>query len=242
MPLRHDLTDAERARAIDLVEEAAREPAFRLAARLATWSPASRSSSTGWPTRCRRSIFFLLAAALLVMAATLALVFRTRLRLLPLLLALGAAALTYGGWRWSAGRLTMASIAVLPVLIGLAVDYAIQFQARWDEQRAARQAAARRPRPRRPRRAGRRSRRRRWPPAAGFLVLLLSPVPMVRDFGAMLVVGIVLAFGVRADRGLRAAGPLRRPPSRPTTCRRCCLARARVSTARAGPRSARGGR
>ena len=28
----------------------------------------------------------------------------------------------------------MASIAVLPVLIGLSVDYAIQFQARFDEQ------------------------------------------------------------------------------------------------------------
>ena len=30
--------------------------------------------------------------------------------------------------------LTIAAIAVLPVLIGLAVDYAIQFQARFDEQ------------------------------------------------------------------------------------------------------------
>ena len=35
------------------------------------------------------SIFVLLAAALLLMAATLALVFRSRLRLLPLALALG---------------------------------------------------------------------------------------------------------------------------------------------------------
>ena len=32
------------------------------------------------------------------------------------------------------GSLTMASIAVLPILIGLAVDYAIQFQARFDEE------------------------------------------------------------------------------------------------------------
>ena len=38
------------------------------------------------------AIFVLLIAALLVMAATLAFVFRTRLRLLPLALALGAAA------------------------------------------------------------------------------------------------------------------------------------------------------
>ena len=31
----------------------------------------------------------------------------------------------------------MASIAVLPILIGLAVDYAIQFQARFTEARAS---------------------------------------------------------------------------------------------------------
>ena len=36
----------------------------------------------------------------------------------------------------------MASIAVLPILIGLAVDYAIQFQARFDEARAAGSLAA----------------------------------------------------------------------------------------------------
>ena len=36
----------------------------------------------------------------------------------------------------------MASIAVLPILIGLAVDYAIQFQARFGEARAERLLAA----------------------------------------------------------------------------------------------------
>ncbi len=37
----------------------------------------------------------------------------------------------------------MASIAVLPILIGLAVDYAIQFQARFDEARASGSSPAR---------------------------------------------------------------------------------------------------
>jgi hydrophobe/amphiphile efflux-3 (HAE3) family protein len=39
---------------------------------------------------------------------------------------------------------------------------------------------------------------------AGFLVLLLSPVPMVREFGALLVVGIVLAFAVALTAGFAA--------------------------------------
>ena len=41
--------------------------------------------------------------------------------------------MTFGALSLAGGSLTMASIAVLPVLIGLAVDYAIQFQARFDE-------------------------------------------------------------------------------------------------------------
>ena len=104
----------------------------------------------------------------------------------------------------------MASIAVLPVLIGLAVDYAIQLQSRWDEEpgaRGHRPGAARPP-----------ARRVAAPTiataavatAAGFLVLLLSPVPMVRGFGLLLVVGIVLAFACALTAGIAGARAGRR--------------------------------
>ena len=97
----------------------------------------------------------------------------------------------------------MASIAVLPVLIGLAVDYAIQFQARFDEARAdGLVAAAGRGRGGGARRPG--DRHRRLATAAGFLVLLLSPIPMVRGFGLLLVVGIVIAFVLALTAGLAA--------------------------------------
>ena len=69
------------------------------------------------------------------MAITLALIFGPPLRLLPLGVALAAAAITFGLLAPFGGSLTMASIAVLPILIGLAVDYAIQFQARFNEAR-----------------------------------------------------------------------------------------------------------
>ena len=99
----------------------------------------------------------------------------------------------------------MASIAVLPVLVGLAVDYAIQFQSRVDEEGARR---GRQPAPL-PARAWRRYGRSRPPraaaagptiataaaaSAAAMLVLLLSPVPMVRGFGVLLVVGVAIAL------------------------------------------------
>ncbi len=83
------------------------------------------------------SIAVLLVVALVVMAMTLLLVFRSRLRLLPLAIALAACGITFGLVSLFGGSLTMASIAVLPILIGLAVDYAIQFQSRVDEARAA---------------------------------------------------------------------------------------------------------
>ena len=60
-------------------------------------------------------------------------VFRSRPRLLPLVIALAAAGITFGLLSLVGGTLTMASIAVLPILIGLAVDYAIQFQSRAQE-------------------------------------------------------------------------------------------------------------
>jgi len=134
--LKPNLSDAERRRAIGLFRTATEQRAFRPrhgARYIVSGVPVV---SEGLADAVQRSIFVLLGAALLVMAATLAFVFRTRLRLLPLALALAAAALTFGALSVAGGSLTMASIAVLPVLIGLAVDYAIQFHARFDERRA----------------------------------------------------------------------------------------------------------
>ena len=39
---------------------------------------------------------------------------------------------------------------------------------------------------------------------AGFLALLLSPTPMVRSFGLLLVVGVAIAFGLALTAGFAA--------------------------------------
>jgi hydrophobe/amphiphile efflux-3 (HAE3) family protein len=189
--LRPDLSDAEQQRAIDLIRTATGEKVFRPekgAKYIVTGVPVV---AAGLADAVRSSIFILLGAALLLMAATLALVFNARLRLLPLALALAAAAMTFGALSVAGGDLTMASIAALPVLIGLAVDYAIQFQARYNE-------AAERGEPEPAVAAvtagGPTILTAGLATATGFLVLLLSPVPMVRGFGALLVVGIVIAL------------------------------------------------
>jgi uncharacterized protein len=207
--LRPDLTDAERDRAIDLIRTATGEKVFkpREGARyIVTGVPVV---AEGLADAIQRSIFILLGAALVLMAGTLALVFRSRLRLLPLGLALAAAAMTFGALSLAGGSLTMASIAALPVLIGLAVDYAIQFQARFDEAEARGDAE---PAVAAVAAGGPTILTAGLATATGFLVLLLSPVPMVRGFGLLLVLGIVLALGCALCAGFAALTRFRRPP------------------------------
>ena len=231
--LRPNLTDAERTRTIELVRAAVASPEFKL-------EQGGKYLTTGVPVivdglarEVRSGIFWLLGAALLVMAATLALVFRTRLRLLPLALALAAAAMTFGVLYLTGWGLTMATIAVLPVLIGLAVDYAIQSHARFDEtlerERAGPAAAAEAAASA----GGPTIATAGLATAAGFLVLLLSPVPMVSQFGALLVVGIVIGLVCAFTAGYAAlarfGGERRRPEDVPPV-----LPRLRARSARLG--------
>ena len=261
MRLRPDLNDAERARTIDLVRAATADE------RLAP-AQGARYVVTGVPVvvdalgdAVRDAIPWLLGAAILIMAATLGLVFRTRLRLLPLALALAASAITFGALSLVGGQLTMASIAVLPVLIGLAVDYAIQFQARYDELRSGggdpgggsgATGANRVTRP--PAEAAVAAARAGGPTIAtaglataiGFLVLLSSPVPMVRGFGALLVVGIFVALACALLAGfaalVRFGAPRPRPADLPPSLPRLRAAAGRLGRTPAWTALARGWR
>ena len=214
--LRPDLSEAERHRAIGLIEAAVEDT-----------TPRSQCKEGGKPAPCfeldggsyvvsgapvvidavsralKDALLLLFAVALVVMALVLPLVFRSRRRLLPLGIALMAAAITFGLLALVGGSLTMASIAALPILIGLAVDYAIQFQARFDETGSAEEAASR---------SGPTIGAACLATAAGFLALQLSPVPMVRGFGWVLILGIAIGFGLALTVGLgtlslRRAGP-----------------------------------
>ena len=131
----------------------------------------------------------LLGVAVAVMAVVLLAVFRRRLRLLPLAVALAAVAITFGLTALFGGSLTLADVAVFPVLLGLGVDYGVQLRAGTARGVAASAALA---------------------TAAGFLALLISPVPMVAGFGLLLVVGVAVAFAANAATTVRPAAAL--PP------------------------------
>lgn len=225
--LRPDLSDAERRRALALIREAVHDTTPRRACEYKgepeacfglhgagtytiSGAPVVIEGLTG---ALEKTLLILFAVALAVMALVLFLLFRSRWRLLPLAIALGAAAIAFGLLKLIGGSLTIASIATLPILIGLVVDYAIQMQARYDEASAAGTG---------PLEAARTVASRAGPTiataclatAAGFLALQLSPVPMVRGFGVLLILGIAIGFGLALTTGF-AALSLRRADGAP---------------------------
>jgi uncharacterized protein len=215
--LRPDLSDAERSRALKLIREAVYDTTPRKACTYKGQSEAcfglhgaGTYTITGAPIlvegitgALKEALLILFAVAIVVMGIVLLLIFRSRWRLLPLAIALATAAFTFGLLDLFGGSLTIASIATLPILIGLVVDYAIQLQARFDEASAdgagpldaARVAA---------RRAGPTIAIACLATAAGFLALQLSPIPMVRGFGVLLIVGIALGLGLALTVGFAA--------------------------------------
>src|SRR4029453_14868804 len=202
--LRPDMTDAERHDGIGLFNRAVEARRFALSdgSYVVTGAPVVVDAGG---RELRNQTLLLLGVAGLVMALTLVLILPRPLRLLPLAVAVSAGAMTLGLVALFGGSLTVGAIAMLPVLVGLAVDYAIQFQARFNEARA--EGAA-------PGRAVAAAAAGGGPvigaaclaTIAGFAVFALAPSPLVRSFGLLLVIGIALAFVVALTGGLAALG------------------------------------
>jgi hypothetical protein len=131
--------------------------------------------------------------AVVIMVAVLWVIFRARWRLLSLPAVLIGCVSAFGLMGFVGIPLTMVTISGLPILIGLGVDFAIQIHSRIEEETFAHGAAE----------VGLERTFARLGPALslaafaaciGFLVLHLSRVPMIRDFGSMLAVGAVIVF------------------------------------------------
>ncbi len=131
--------------------------------------------------------------AVLVMAFVLFFLFRVRWRMLSLgVVVLGALA-TFGLMGMLGIQLTLVTISGFPILIGLAVDFSIQIQARFEEEvhRDGDGPAA----------LVRTYCGLGWPLTVamlaailGFIALQVSRVPMIRDFGIMLDIGVFMLF------------------------------------------------
>jgi hydrophobe/amphiphile efflux-3 (HAE3) family protein len=158
---------------------------------VATGEPAYIIAMSEEMTSSLGSMLFL---AFVLMIIGLKIVFRhVRWPLLPIPVILVGLIYTFGAMGLLSIPMTMASMAVFPILIGLGADYAIQFQSRIEEELAKGESAEE---------AIIDTIKHTGPAVAiavtatslGFIALLISPVPMIQDFGKMSLVGVILCY------------------------------------------------
>ncbi len=185
-------TDQEQEDIINNVEIASKEAVF---------PPGYNLIITGGPSlmldinsEMGKSMGVLLGIAGLLMVVVLFLVFRhVRWGLLPLPVVLLGIVFTFGFMGYAGVPMTMVSMSAFPVLIGIGIDYAIQFHNRMEEEI----------------RGGKNSAQaliytvKHTAPAVlialamtalGFVSLFTSVVPMIQDFGKLLLIGVIMCY------------------------------------------------
>jgi len=137
----------------------------------------------------------MLIVAIVLMFIILALIFRIRGFFAWRWLALGMVGIgiiyTFGFMGLLGVPITMVSMAVFPVVIGIGIDYSINLHNRYDEEIGKGET---------PSRAVINSVTRMGPALGialiieclGFSAIFFSRIPMVRDFGLMLIVGVII--------------------------------------------------
>ncbi|HAO62344.1 MAG TPA: hypothetical protein DCQ90_10720 [Erysipelotrichaceae bacterium] len=133
----------------------------------------------------KSSMMMMIALAVLVMFAVLMLVFKVKWRMLSLGVIFVSVLATLGFMGWINVPVTMVSMAVFPILIGLGIDYSIQFHNRYEEENSVRETT---------RKIGKAIAVAVIATVLGFVSLYASPVPMIQDFGKMLTLGVIISF------------------------------------------------
>ncbi len=128
---------------------------------------------------------YMVVFAVVTMFIILMAVFKIRWRVISLLIIFISVIATLGLMGILSVPMTMVSMAVFPILIGLGIDYSIQFQNRYEEEKSARATLIH---------VGKAVFIAVLATVLGFISLYASPVPMIRDFGKMLTIGVLVSF------------------------------------------------
>lgn len=136
-------------------------------------------------TEMKTNMKYMVAAAVALMFIILMLVFKVRWRVLSLGVIFIAVLGTLGFMGHISVPMTMVSMAVFPILIGLGIDYSIQFQNRYEEEKSTKTTLGQ---------IGKAVGIAVLATMLGFVSLFASPVPMIQDFGKMLTIGVVISF------------------------------------------------
>ncbi len=193
--LRAGLSRGVRESALAAISQAVRMPQWRLRygeRYLLTGEPLIVSQLT---RSISKSVLLLLIAVVVAMALTLSLIFRGRPRLLPLAVALLALLATFALLDIAlGGAIGVGELAVLPVLTGLSVDYAVQLHYRAQELLQAQSTSAVEAVAAAAGRIGPALLTAAAASAGAILILELSPVPTVQGFATLLAIGIAIAL------------------------------------------------
>jgi len=137
----------------------------------------------------------LIAVAMILMVVVIGLLFGyVSHRFLPVLMVGMGLVITFGVMGLAGIRISMAAIGAFPILLGLGIDYAIQFHSRLEEEAQKDTLAD----------AIRNTLENTGPAvlwamvatAMGFAALYLSPVPMIRGFALVSIIGIATCYAV----------------------------------------------
>jgi hypothetical protein len=135
----------------------------------------------------------LILIAMILMLVAVGLLFsHVRYRFLSVMIVASGLVLTFGFMGLVGMKISMVAIAAFPVLIGIGIDYAIQFHSRFDEEarsaplgEAARTTITK---------AGPAVLYAMIATSMGFLAMMISPIPMLGDFGVLCIIGVVSCY------------------------------------------------
>ncbi|NLA53035.1 MAG: RND family transporter [Clostridiales bacterium] len=133
----------------------------------------------------KTNMVMMVGLAVVFMLIILALVFKVRWRMLSLGIVMVSVIATIGFMGILSVPITMVSMAVFPILIGLGIDYSIQFHNRFEEEKSVRRTMTQ---------IGKAVAIAVFATVLGFISLYASPVPMIQDFGKMLTIGVIISF------------------------------------------------
>ncbi len=143
----------------------------------------SMGSSTG----------MLIGLAMLLMVVAMAFLFgHVRYRFLPVLIVMMGVIVSFGVMGATGTGLTMMVMAAFPVMIGIGIDYAIQFQTRLDEE--VRKGSIEDAVFTTVTQSGSAVAIAMVATSLGFIALAMAPFPMVVDFGVICVVGVASCY------------------------------------------------
>ena len=140
---------------------------------------------TALKNEMKTNMVIMVGLAVVIMLIVLFIVFKVKWRMLSLGIILVSVIATLGLMGHITVPVTMVSMAVFPILIGLGIDYSIQFHNRYEEEKSVKTTL---------RNIGTAVAIAVLATVLGFVSLYASPVPMIQDFGKMLTIGVIISF------------------------------------------------